>query len=111
MSLEYAMYGQFSAKSDVYNFGVLILEIISEKKISSFNQSNDTIRHLLSFVSSMNQIFKFCFPTLMQTSSHLYGGRQVIILLSPIDAGLETLEGWNTFGFVGSNNGELLLER
>jgi serine/threonine protein kinase len=57
MSPEYAMHGQFSVKSDVYSFGVLILEIISGKKISSFNQSDGTTRHLLSYVSSMNQTF------------------------------------------------------
>ncbi|EHA8589191.1 G-type lectin S-receptor-like serine/threonine-protein kinase [Cocos nucifera] len=32
MSPEYAMYGAFSAKSDVFSFGVLVLEIISGKK-------------------------------------------------------------------------------
>ncbi|XP_022723384.1 putative receptor-like protein kinase At4g00960 isoform X3 [Durio zibethinus] len=36
MAPEYACYGQYSAKSDVYGFGVLVLEIISGKKISSF---------------------------------------------------------------------------
>jgi serine/threonine protein kinase len=57
MSPEYAMHGQFSVKSDVYSFGVLILEIISGKKINSFNQSDGNAKHLLSYVSSMNQIF------------------------------------------------------
>ena len=57
MAPEYAMHGQFSVKSDVYSFGVLILEIISGKKISSFNQSDDTARHLLSHVSNMSQMF------------------------------------------------------
>ncbi|EHA8588069.1 Receptor-like serine/threonine-protein kinase SD1-8 [Cocos nucifera] len=32
MSPEYAMYGAFSVKSDVFSFGVLVLEIISGKK-------------------------------------------------------------------------------
>ncbi|XP_054776911.1 cysteine-rich receptor-like protein kinase 44 [Prosopis cineraria] len=32
MSPEYAMHGQFSEKSDVYGFGVIILEIISAKR-------------------------------------------------------------------------------
>ncbi|XP_056159723.1 cysteine-rich receptor-like protein kinase 44 [Syzygium oleosum] len=32
MSPEYAMYGQFSVKSDVFSFGVLMLEIITGKK-------------------------------------------------------------------------------
>ncbi|KAJ4876292.1 putative cysteine-rich receptor-like protein kinase 35 [Raphanus sativus] len=36
MSPEYAMRGHFSMKSDVYSFGILILEVISGRKISSF---------------------------------------------------------------------------
>ncbi|PRQ37947.1 putative protein kinase RLK-Pelle-DLSV family [Rosa chinensis] len=36
MSPEYAMGGIFSEKSDIYSFGVLVLEIISSKKNSSF---------------------------------------------------------------------------
>ncbi|CAI9760046.1 unnamed protein product [Fraxinus pennsylvanica] len=48
MSPEYAMHGQFSVKSDVFSFGVLILEIISGKKNSSFYQS-DGAEDLLSY--------------------------------------------------------------
>ncbi|XP_059661433.1 cysteine-rich receptor-like protein kinase 10 isoform X1 [Cornus florida] len=48
MSPEYAMRGQFSVKSDVFSFGVLILEIITGKKNSNFNES-DGARDLLSF--------------------------------------------------------------
>ncbi|XWS51982.1 hypothetical protein CRYUN_Cryun11dG0028500 [Craigia yunnanensis] len=36
MSPEYAVNGKFSAKSDVFSFGVLLLEIISGQKIRSF---------------------------------------------------------------------------
>ncbi|CAL8996860.1 unnamed protein product [Prunus brigantina] len=36
MSPEYAMGGIFSEKSDIYSFGVLILEIISGRKNTSF---------------------------------------------------------------------------
>ncbi|KAL2336834.1 hypothetical protein Fmac_011280 [Flemingia macrophylla] len=36
MSPEYAMQGLFSEKSDVFSFGVLLLEIVSGKKIISF---------------------------------------------------------------------------
>ncbi|CAN6452156.1 unnamed protein product [Victoria cruziana] len=39
MSPEYAMKGQFSVKSDVFSFGVLMLEILSGRKISSFSDS------------------------------------------------------------------------
>ncbi|KAJ4981456.1 hypothetical protein NE237_032293 [Protea cynaroides] len=49
MSPEYAMHGQFSVKSDVFSFGVLVLEIISGKKNSSFYQTDfaeDLISHV-----------------------------------------------------------------
>lgn len=42
MSPEYAMHGQFSVKSDMYSFGVLVLEIISGKKNSSFYEKDGT---------------------------------------------------------------------
>ncbi|KAJ4840531.1 hypothetical protein Tsubulata_027346 [Turnera subulata] len=45
---EYAMHGQFSLKSDVFSFGVLILEIVSGQKNSSF-RNGDTGDYLLSF--------------------------------------------------------------
>ncbi|KAF7119984.1 hypothetical protein RHSIM_Rhsim13G0161200 [Rhododendron simsii] len=48
MSPEYAMHGQFSAKSDVFSFGVLVLEIISGKKNNNFYQS-DGAPDLLSY--------------------------------------------------------------
>ena len=50
MSPEYAMHGQFSVKSDVFSFGVLVLEIISGRKNSSF-QNGENIENLLSYVS------------------------------------------------------------
>ncbi|KAL8107812.1 hypothetical protein AgCh_024280 [Apium graveolens] len=40
MSPEYAMHGDYSVRSDVFSFGVLLLEIISGKRNSSFYQSN-----------------------------------------------------------------------
>ncbi|KAH9603818.1 hypothetical protein KSS87_013337 [Heliosperma pusillum] len=41
MAPEYAMNGQFSIKSDAYSFGVVILEIISGKRVNTSNQPND----------------------------------------------------------------------
>ncbi|KAF5728615.1 hypothetical protein HS088_TW21G00763 [Tripterygium wilfordii] len=38
MPPEYALHGRFSVKSDVFSFGVLVLEIISGKKNSKFYQ-------------------------------------------------------------------------
>nr|WIL59901.1 nodulation protein [Melilotus officinalis] len=42
MSPEYAMFGQFSEKSDIYSFGVMLLEIIAGKK----NKSSFTPHHV-----------------------------------------------------------------
>lgn len=36
ISPEYAMEGKYSEKSDVFSFGVLILEIVSGRRNSSF---------------------------------------------------------------------------
>ncbi|KAJ4981134.1 hypothetical protein NE237_031971 [Protea cynaroides] len=49
MAPEYAIHGRFSTKSDVYAFGVLVLEIVTGQKNSTFFESNrDT--NLLSFI-------------------------------------------------------------
>ncbi|KAK9067851.1 hypothetical protein SSX86_011962 [Deinandra increscens subsp. villosa] len=46
MSPEYAMEGTFSVKSDIYSFGVLILEIISGRRNTSFVYLDRTINLL-----------------------------------------------------------------
>ena len=48
MSPEYAMEGLFSEKSDVFSFGVLLLEIVSSKKNSKFLE--DESLSLLTYV-------------------------------------------------------------
>lgn len=50
MAPEYAMHGQFSVKSDVFSFGVLVLEIVSGQKNSSVRHG-ENIEDLVSFVS------------------------------------------------------------
>ncbi|PNY12894.1 cysteine-rich receptor-like protein kinase [Trifolium pratense] len=50
MSPEYAMLGQFSEKSDVFSFGVIILEIVSGKRNIDYNGVN-SIDDLVSHVS------------------------------------------------------------
>ncbi|KAJ4967607.1 hypothetical protein NE237_019456 [Protea cynaroides] len=43
MSPEYALDGLFSVKSDVFSFGVVLLEIVSGKKNTGFYQSEDSL--------------------------------------------------------------------
>jgi serine/threonine protein kinase len=50
MSPEYAMLGQFSVKSDVFSFGVIMLEIVSGKRNVDYNGVN-SIEDLVSHVS------------------------------------------------------------
>ncbi|KAI5330974.1 hypothetical protein L3X38_021100 [Prunus dulcis] len=48
MAPEYVVHGRFSVKLDVFNFGVLVLEILSSKRISSF-RNRDNEEDLLSY--------------------------------------------------------------
>jgi serine/threonine protein kinase len=50
MSPEYAMGGRFSEKSDVFSFGVLLLEIVSGRRNTSFYDEKEATS-LLGFVS------------------------------------------------------------
>ncbi|CAL5409669.1 unnamed protein product [Camellia sinensis] len=47
MAPEYIIYGQFSVKSDVFSFGVLVLEIVSGRKNNYFH--NEENENLLSY--------------------------------------------------------------
>lgn len=57
MSPEYAVDGLFSLKSDVFSFGVLILEIVSGKKNRGFNHP-DHHHNLLGHVSQKMKLKK-----------------------------------------------------
>ena len=50
MAPEYAMHGIFSVKSDVFSFGVLVLEIISGKKNRRIFDVEPSL-NLLNYVS------------------------------------------------------------
>ncbi|CAA2973559.1 G-type lectin S-receptor-like serine threonine-kinase At4g03230 isoform X1 [Olea europaea subsp. europaea] len=49
MSLEYASDGLFSIKSDVFSFGVVVLEIVTGKRNTGFYQSSEDL-NLLGYV-------------------------------------------------------------
>jgi len=50
MAPEYARHGQFSTKSDVFSFGILVLEIVSGTK-NSYIRDGENTEYLSSFVS------------------------------------------------------------
>ena len=54
MSPEYAMQGLFSEKSDVFSFGVLLLEIVSGRRNTSFYDDEQFYLSLVGFVGLSN---------------------------------------------------------
>jgi serine/threonine protein kinase len=56
MAPEYAMYGQFSTKSDVFSFGILISEIVSGKKNNYF-RNGENVNDLLSYISTIILVY------------------------------------------------------
>ncbi|XP_039001505.1 receptor-like serine/threonine-protein kinase SD1-6 [Hibiscus syriacus] len=72
MAPEYALEGLFSVKSDVFSFGVLLLEIVSGKKNTGFYQSNSLqlLAHAWSLWTS-NSPVDLVDPTLEKMPTHL----------------------------------------
>lgn len=53
MPPEYAMYGQISIKSNVFSFGVIVLEIISGHKVNCFGFGEVHHENILTYVSTI----------------------------------------------------------
>ena len=51
MRPEYLLHGQFSVKSNVFSFGVLVLEMVTGQKNNTF-RGEDNREGLLNYVSS-----------------------------------------------------------
>lgn len=62
MAPEYVRRGEFSAKSDVFSFGVLVLEIVSGRKVKNFHDEKQ-VESLPSYVSIWLQICPFSILT------------------------------------------------
>ena len=56
MAPEYAMHGQFSVKSDVFSFGVLVLEIVSGQRNNCI-RNGENVEDLLSYVCINSFLF------------------------------------------------------
>lgn len=89
MSPEYAWAGLFSEKSDIYSFGVLMLEIISGKRISRFIYGDES-KGLLAYVSETiycfnNLILIKCIHFSISVSKHFLFFRHGILGARPGD--------------------------
>ena len=52
VSPEYAYYGHVSTKSDMFGFGVIVLEIVTGRRSTSACAEEDGCSNLLSYVSN-----------------------------------------------------------
>lgn len=59
MAPEYAMNGHFSAKTDVYSFGVSLLEIVTSQR-NNRTHRRESFKDLLSYVTIVNAFFRGC---------------------------------------------------
>ena len=50
MAPEYVMHGRLSVKADIFSFGVLVLELISGQRNSTFSQRHAEAQNLLDWV-------------------------------------------------------------
>lgn len=72
MSLEYAVHGKFYVKSDVFDFGVLLLEIINGNINRRFSHP-DHNHNLLGHVSTKSYIYSTtCHFSLAGLVKHCY---------------------------------------
>ncbi|KAI8548182.1 hypothetical protein RHMOL_Rhmol07G0252900 [Rhododendron molle] len=92
MAPEYVLHGQFSVKSDVFSFGVLVLEILSGQK-NQFFRNEENIEGLLSYKHVAKR------PTMAE----------VVLMLSSSSLSLKVLSEPGFFMHSGSNNAELPL--
>ncbi|CAB4275909.1 unnamed protein product [Prunus armeniaca] len=67
MSPEYAVFGRYSTKSDVFSFGIILLEIVGGKKNNGSYQEDHSM-NLIGHVSNTNFVNNF--PFLVTTHIH-----------------------------------------
>lgn len=90
MSPEYALEGLFSVKSDVFSFGVVLLEIISGERNTRLVQYYEQPLSLLGYVS-------LCFYGLsvyiyVYMCMHIYQGKAQMQYELTFFSGMETLD-------------------
>ncbi|CAL5411102.1 unnamed protein product [Camellia sinensis] len=79
MAPEYAMQGSFSEKSDVFSFGVLLLEIVSGRRNTSFYNDEQS----LSLLGYVNPLDSFAFPRSTLKAWKLWKEDNIVLLIDP----------------------------
>ncbi|XP_026432689.1 cysteine-rich receptor-like protein kinase 10 isoform X2 [Papaver somniferum] len=91
MAPEYIMHGEFSMKSDVFSFGVLVLEILCGQRNSSFHKS-DIAGDLLSYAWrhwNNGSAIEILHPTLKDTFSRKEAVRCIHVALLCVQKNVE----------------------
>ena len=60
MAPEYMMHGRLSTKADVFSYGVLVLELISGERNSTFSNLHADAQNLLDWVRFLLNIIILC---------------------------------------------------
>ncbi|MED6180567.1 hypothetical protein PIB30_011328 [Stylosanthes scabra] len=68
---EYASNGHFSIKSDVFSFGVLLLEIVSGRRNGDIHNGEEYAEHLISFVRFLSFTYQFLNHKIVHNILHL----------------------------------------
>ena len=100
MSPEYAMEGQFSEKSDVFSFEVLLLEILSGRRNSSFYYDKQFVS-LLGHVTHPSLIPLFFLQPPMLVSPKFDAKNFSVLFMSP---GMEIVESRQHWGLNRPND-------
>ncbi|XLR17963.1 hypothetical protein HN51_064722 [Arachis hypogaea] len=74
---EYALYGQLSEKSDVYNFGVVILEILCGRKVLNLSSSGAPAFFISDWVWSLLKYVADSRPTILDALKMLEGDIEI----------------------------------
>ena len=76
MTPEYAVHGQFSVKSNIFSFDMLVLDIVSGQRNNYF-RNGENVENLLNYVGTIN------FSTFPSSCEHSYIHMQVCKYVSP----------------------------
>ena len=96
MAPEYAIHGHFSVKSDVFSFGVLVLEMVCGQK-NKYVRNGENLEDLLGCVSTTYLSLSFAY--ICDTSNAKEISTLKLYVYFNYFVGMEKLEGENSFKY------------